>query len=276
MPKPSKADREKENRRRKRSGEEARKEAEEKSRKVMKKVFYHLSQFISVYLYLKLSHFICISIYFQKLASQVAKKGDKDYDPLASRVNQNRLASGRVERAAPSSAVPSLLKKRKKGVKETEHPSKRPQLEEEEKEEDNGGSGEENEDGGDGETEEEVLDDFDAVEEDNPPSTGKWVSFYLFLFLFTFISAGQWKRLAPAGEGQTWKSRLGPAKTQHQTVHRVRPDSRLAETTRSRPPGRKSNLQRLQKYGHRSPGRWRDWSLLLQDPKRKINLDKLR
>ena len=42
-------------------------------------------------------------------------KGDKNYKPLATRVNQNRLPSGRVEQAGTSSAqVPSLLKKSKK------------------------------------------------------------------------------------------------------------------------------------------------------------------
>ena len=128
-----------------------------------------------------------------------------------------------------------IKKKRKKSAKETERPSKRPQMEEEEKEEDRDGN--ESEDGGNGETDEEVLTDYDAVdEEENPPSTGRWVSFYLFLFLFTFILAGQWKGLAPANQGQGWKSRLGPAKAQHQNVHRVRAHSRLAKTTRSRPP----------------------------------------
>ena len=97
----------------------------------------------------------------------MAKKGDKDYDPLASRVNQNRLASGRIERAGTSSSsssstVPSL-----------------------------------------------------AIEDDNPPSTGKYVSFILFYFCLHFILAGEWQRLAPAGEGPGWQSRVDPAKAQH-------------------------------------------------------------
>ena len=105
---------------------------------------------------------------------------------------------------------------------------------EEEKEEDNGGNGGED---GDDDDDEEVLTDYDAVEEEeNPPSTGKWVSFYLILFLFTFILAGQWKGLAPADQAQRWKSRLGAAKAQHQNVHWVRAHSRLAKTTGSRPP----------------------------------------
>ena len=62
MSKPSKADREKENRKRKRSGEEARKEAKEKSRKVNKKVIYLLLSHFIFYLSLSLSKFI--SFYF--------------------------------------------------------------------------------------------------------------------------------------------------------------------------------------------------------------------
>ena len=130
---------------------------------------------------------IYLFTFFQKLATKAAIKGDKNYKPLAARVNQNRLPSGRVEQAGTSSAqVPSLLKKSKK----------KEQRGKQAVEKGNSGSDENGDDDDDDDDvdvdvedeEEDALPDSDAAEEDNPPSTGRWVSFYLFLFLFTFFS----------------------------------------------------------------------------------------
>ena len=128
-------------------------------------------------------------------------KGDKNYKPLTTRVNQNRLPSGRVEQAGTSSAqVPSLLKKSKKNEQRRKQTVEKGNSGSDENVDDDHDDDDHDED-----EEENVLPDSDAVEEDNPPSTGRWVNFYLFLFLFTFfqpVNGKDWLQKVKGRDGK--------------------------------------------------------------------------
>ena len=118
MSKPSKADREKENRKRKRSGEKARKEAEEKSRKVMKKVFYHLSQFISVYLSLSLSKIISFYIYlnlFSEIGQPSGEEGRQGLRPAGLASEPESLGVGACGASCPLLREAIIVEKTKEG-----------------------------------------------------------------------------------------------------------------------------------------------------------------